>query len=366
MQVAIWTVVLFIAQQSAAQPPLNVWASNGPGPGVNSLVIDPNNPNILYAARPYGNPGVLFKSVDNGANWSTTTQMMVLDLAVDGFNLNTVYAAVSTGVAKSVDGGVNWNLILSIRAQKIAVSQSDPSIIYAAVGGSEDNSPIDVHVSTNAGATWVDRPIPNSTHFDPIVLAVDPHNPDIIYVHGRDYDDLGTYKSIDGGTSWAAISGSSTLTIDPRTPNTLYCGFYNGVHKSTDGGDTWQHIGFLGPGLMALAIDPVSPGTIYAGTWDGVQKSTDDGATWVGFSNGLPNRPGDRVMNFAFDRSGRFLHGLTGAAVFSVRVREDVAPHATVSGRVMTATGFGIRNAMVSITDLLGVRRIVTTGSLGY
>lgn len=43
-----------------------------------------------------------------------------------------------------------------------------------------------------------------------------------------------------------------------------------------------------------------------------------------------------------------------------------VAPTAVISGRVITPTGVGLRNALISLTDSLGVRRTITSSSLGF
>ena len=58
-----------------------------------------------------------------------------------------------------------------------------------------------------------------------------------------------------------------SLAIDPGNPNVIYVGTYNGVFKSTDGGSSWRNVS-PGPGLVqALAIDPISPNNVYAGTF---------------------------------------------------------------------------------------------------
>ena len=54
----------------------------------------------------------------------------------------------------------------------------------------------------------------------------------------------------------------------------------------------------------------------------------------------------------------------TGAPI-TVQVLGPTPPTATVSGRVTTPTGLGLRNAIVSITDSAGVRRTATTSSFG-
>lgn len=81
--------------------------------------------------------------------------------------------------------------------------------------------------------------------------------------------------------------------------------------------------------------------------------------------------PGDDMGNdMAIDDTGRFVIGGDIGERFGIaRVLGDLAPTAAnvnVSGRVMTANGSGLRNAIVSITNSNGVARTVVTSSFGY
>jgi hypothetical protein len=40
---------------------------------------------------------------------------------------------------------------------------------------------------------------------------------------------------------------------------------------------------------FALAADPAHPGTVYAGTFEGVLKTTDGGNSWTPANGGLPS-----------------------------------------------------------------------------
>ncbi len=134
-------------------------------------------------------------------------------------------------------------------------------------------------------------------------LAVDPAAPNTLYA-GTEY---GVHKSSDGGASWQSASEGlhdycpegcvlcpvvTALVIDPTAPNVLYAGVAElGVFKSTDGGTTWQpaNSGIGNPGVSSLAIDSNTPSTLYAGTHGGgVYKSTDSGETWQPANEGLP------------------------------------------------------------------------------
>ena len=84
------------------------------------------------------------------------------------------------------------------------------------------------------------------------------------------------FKSTNGGGNWSEVNTGlitgyvEALTIDPKTPATLYAVTSgNGVFKSTNGGGDWSATGLAATEVHALALDPVTPATLYAGTYYG-------------------------------------------------------------------------------------------------
>jgi photosystem II stability/assembly factor-like uncharacterized protein len=78
-----------------------------------ALAIDPSNPRVLYAATRFDG---IYKSTDAGANWKqvnnaaagTLFTIVHFSLVVDPDNPQTVYAGTFDGVLKSTDGGMQW------------------------------------------------------------------------------------------------------------------------------------------------------------------------------------------------------------------------------------------------------------------
>jgi hypothetical protein len=102
-------------------------------------------------------------------------------------------------------------------------------------------------------------------------IAVDPTNSNTIYLGGADG---GLWKSINGGTTWTAMTDSQpslaigSIAIDPQSPQTIYVGtgelnfagdnYYGaGILKSIDGGMTWSQLG-ANAGSVKL-IQPYTP-----------------------------------------------------------------------------------------------------------
>ena len=127
------------------------------------------------------------------------------------------------------------------------------------------------------------------------------------------------YKSNDKAATWTATGAGinsvtfNGLVFDPITPANVYASTLQGLYKSTDGGNQWQHLnsGFFS--TYAIAINPVTPATLYAGTDFGVFKSTDSGTTWQlknnGFQSFVPTivvHPQTPQTVFAGTRDGMF------------------------------------------------------------
>ena len=356
--------VLLLVIQGAAQPALNVWGNSGPNGYVDSVVVDPSNPNIIFATTQHG----VFKSINYGAIWSRFNDglgdSIIGRLVIDPPNPNTLYASQNTypnAVFKTTNGGVNWTRTNFPGFWVLAVAPSDSRIIY----GLEWTNFI---VSTNGGETWSMRPFPDPFLYAVDQFVVDPQNPEVIYAFMEDYDYnlSGLFKSTNGGEGWTQLHYPDAfnhytyvLKPDPSNINSIYAATGPGVYKSTDGGANWTLNDTLHY-TSSLAVDPHNPGSLYAGVYGaGVHKSTDDGATWSPFNNGLTDLD---VWELAIDSKGRSLHARTSTGVYSVRIREDSW---TVGGRVLTPDGRGLRNATVSVTDPQGFVRTTTTSSFG-
>jgi photosystem II stability/assembly factor-like uncharacterized protein len=131
------------------------WNSIGlSGAAVTSLVIDPTQPNVLYACTagdygaPYGFRG-FFKSTDYGATWSSinngldsllATGTNVSAMIIDPGNPNVLYAGSrGNGVFKSSDGGATWapfnDGLANLDVRALAVAADSAHTLYAGTSG---------------------------------------------------------------------------------------------------------------------------------------------------------------------------------------------------------------------------------------
>jgi photosystem II stability/assembly factor-like uncharacterized protein len=239
------------------------------GTFVSSLQIDLQTPTTLYAGTRVG----VLKSTDGGASWapanSGLTATLISDVAIDPRNANTLYAATSIGLVKTTDGGTNWSPANSGLAggggSPLAIDPQNTSTLFAA--GCVVLITCGLVKSTDGGASWTASWIAQDSESDWLTtLAIDPRNSDIVYATTQGFDECGKetlHKSVDGGITWSdslfkdvgvAAGCILALVIDPQTPANLYAAFqYGGVFKSTDAGATWK-----------AANSGLSPGTPFS------------------------------------------------------------------------------------------------------
>ena len=167
-------------------------------------------------------------------------------------------------------------------------------------------------VSKDGGASWeiaVDGGLEGRDVRD---VAVDPENPDVVYVT----TDIGIYKSTNAGASWQELSFPSqsvsayAISIDPRAPSHLLVGIdRDSLYRSENGGDTWQNSGAgMEPNgsVSSIVFDPVNDGIIYASDiLSGVYRSEDTGKTWTKINVGLQSRA---ISELAISSNGNHVY----------------------------------------------------------
>lgn len=179
------------------------------------------------------------------------------------------------------------------RLNVVRFHPNDPDIIYVCSpsGG--------LWKSEDGGSSWASNTDQLASVIGCTDLAIDPWNPDIMYLATGDGFGASTYsvgilKTIDGGNTWnttglsysmAAYRQVSRILIDPTNPNTLLAAASNGIFRSTDAGATWTNV--QTGGFKDMEFKPGDPNTVYA---SGVEfyRSTDNGQSWSKVTTGLP------------------------------------------------------------------------------
>jgi parallel beta-helix repeat protein len=307
------------------------------GERINHIVIDPEHPEILYLSGSFG----ILKSVDGGLNWDGAgVNLPIAALALDPDDPDIVYAA-STSQQKpvfltSLDAGGFWNeeplegigsfLTLAISpddSKRLFAGSYYGSGVYMSENGGQNwlessqgitasvvwdscvntEEPSEILVGTQSGAYRRDSQ--NEWHRLSIVessaVAQNPHNAKVIY-SGQ----LNTLaKSIDGGTSWTetkipdsqdGANNVSSIAVDSVNSQVLYLGIGSSagnkgkVHKSVDGGQNLTQVLELTVPVNTVVVSPSDRSIIYAGSGcfyasaypieGAVYRSNDGGNRW--------------------------------------------------------------------------------------
>lgn len=114
----------------------------------------------------------------------------------------------------------------------------------------------------------------------------------------RDERLVGIELAGDGSFSAAGDSSSSRVDMATAAPEAAAT---VGVHRSLDGGATWEAFGLPGLAINRLAVSPTDPRTLLAATDDGLYTSTDNGATWARQAAALVQRVVHDVTVDPFD-----------------------------------------------------------------
>ncbi|HEU5174790.1 MAG TPA: glycosyl hydrolase [Gemmatimonadaceae bacterium] len=234
------------------------------------IVVHPRNPDIVWVGAlghvfgPNSDRGV-FKSTDGGRTWRKTLfrsdSAGVVDLVMDPANPDVLYAAVwhayrtpwklvsggtGSGIFKSTDGGETWAEIT--RAQGLpqsglignvglTVSGANGNRVYAII----EHDSGGVFRSDDAGRTWTrtndDRSLRQRAWYYTKIHA-DPKNADVVYVNNVSFQ-----RSTDGGKTFRAIRAphgdSHDLWIAPDNPARMIEANDGGANVSTDTARTW-------------------------------------------------------------------------------------------------------------------------------
>lgn len=249
------------------QPGPNSWRSVGPFPPAIPAAIAAHAPSHTIYIGSLG--GGILKSTDGGTTFAAVTpKFSVASMVMDPNDPNVVYV----GGFKTTDGGATWVDQANGIGFSMAMDPTNPNIVYSADSG--------IYKTTDGGETWKNlfKGLPGALIFS---LAINPFHPKTLFagtVGG------GAFKSTNGGQSWTPIDIDSSvwgLLVDPDDGNIVYAGSNgNGVYKSTDGGDTFARVGSPEVGVVYSIVK--SGHKLYAGTAGrGVSLSEDGGVSWT-------------------------------------------------------------------------------------
>ncbi len=294
--------------------------------GVSSIVINPNNTNIMYMGtgdRDAGDaPGRgVFKSTDGGQSWTQSNSGMgnreVSHMIMHPTNPSYILAATSGGIYRTQNAGSTWTLESNTSFFKdIKYKPGSSTVVYA----TETSGTAGFYRSTDGGDNWTQITSGLPSNPQRLTIGVSADDPSTIYLLcsiGSAYG--GLYKSTNEGLSFSTQSTTPNLMgwaengsggggqgwydlaieVDPDDADIVYVGGVN-IWKSVNSGVSWNCVGhWVGSSWSSgysaasvhadqhwFAYSPVN-GVLYACNDGGLYYTDDDGATWPEISDGL-------------------------------------------------------------------------------
>ncbi len=287
---------------------------------ISKIIVHPTNGNIVWVAAQgplwsKGGERGVYKTTDGGTTWKKTLGdeewTGATDLLIDPRDPNRLYAATwqrhrtvaaymgggpGSAIYRSDDGGETWQkLSRGLPNQDmgkigLAISPQQPDVIYAAIELERRTGA--VYKSYDRGASWQKQSNTVSGGTGPHYyqeLVACPHNFDRIYLM-----DVVTQVSADGGKTFSRqntrFKHVDNHALDFRNSDPLYMlsGNDGGLYETFDEGQTWKFVANLPvTQFYKVAVDDDYPFyNVYGGTQD---NNTQGGPSRTGNVHGIRN-----------------------------------------------------------------------------
>lgn len=342
------------------------------------IIVHPTNPDVVYVAATGKLWGAsaergVYKTTDGGKTWQLVLKVNndtgATDIAIDPESPNILYAAMyqrrrtvfgfngsgeGSALYKTTDGGVNWKKLTNglpyntenaptprpenlLETGRIAVEvyRRDPNVVYALVEHANGG----VFRSNDKGETWTKMGDTNPRPMYFSQIRIDPNNDQRIWIAGvtMQYSDDGG-KTFSGNFSRAPHADTHGIWINPKDSNHLIMGNDGGVNITYDRGRTWDYANTFAIGqFYEIGVDNGMPYKICGGlqdnnTWCGPSMSfnqrgiTNDDWYTIGGGDGFYAQPDPNDVDtvYAESQDGNLIRRNTKTGEGkSIRPREE-------------------------------------------
>lgn len=284
---------------------------------IGKIIVDPRNSDVVYVAamgplwKKGGERGV-YKTTDGGEKWTRVLNIDeytgVTDIIMDPRNPNVLYAASEqrmrhvftyigggpgSGIHKSTDGGKTWTKLKSglpsvdVGRIGLAISPVNPDYVFAIIEASDKKGGF--YRSTNRGGSWkkMSDYSTSGNYYQEIIC--DPKNIDKIFSMNT-----WLHHTEDGGKTFKKTGekdkhvDNHCIWIDPTDTDHWRIGCDGGIYETWDHASNWQYKAHLPvTQFYKLAIDNTKPFYhVYGGTQD---NNTQGGPSRTTNNSGIVN-----------------------------------------------------------------------------
>lgn len=283
-------VLAFVAVSAVS----SVASANGRFPYANHLVVDPSDAKHVVVRTTYG----MIQTFDSGTSWKWVCEQSVgyggaFDPAIAVSGTGREIVGLFDGLTTSADRGCSYQPASEAFLQKqflidFVVQPTDPKHV---VGMTSTGSSSGFHVvlaeSKDGGATWSQLGDALPLDFNSETLEIAPSRPERLYLSGVSGEPRAgvIFKSDDAGKTWIRSSfdlkgglAPYLAAVDPKDPQIVYVrldgdstmGQGDSLWRSADGGATWTQIGQTKGEMLGFALSPDGSKVAFGGPSDGV------------------------------------------------------------------------------------------------
>lgn len=252
---------------------------------VSRMVAHPTDSRIIYVmTRDSG----LWKTTESGDRWQVIYRGGGMQgLSIHPTETEMLYLAAGNTVQKSVDGGHTWEEVYlesrpGVGISSVVIDAADSRHILCATSAG------DVLESRDSGSSWQ-----VIYRFDaPIVALIQSGASKVFFASTPSQ---GVWRSLDEGKSWSDVTEGlkdspgarefRSLIPDPATPRSLLLATVYGLFRTTNHGDSWDHIPLIArPGgveILSVGVNPKKSSQIYYTVPGALYSSSNGGARWT-------------------------------------------------------------------------------------
>jgi len=271
---------------------------------ISRVIVHPNDPNTVYVAS-LGNTHVpqqergVYKTRDGGKTWQRVLfvdeNTGCSDLAIDPQHPDILYAAMwqisfktwqlnsggpGSGIYRTMDGGKTWEMLRGglpggqadpVGKTSVDVAFSNPNIVYALIEGKDPA----LYRSEDKGNSWKRMYTSHSlaqraSYYTRVRVSTgDPNNVFTICVTVMESKDGGKTFNGDGHGDYRPGGDTHDMWFDPKNPSRAMVAHDGCMNMTYNGGKTWENVNLPVAQMYHVAVDNQIPYFVYGNRQDG-------------------------------------------------------------------------------------------------